>query len=65
MENKKMRILWAVSLLVLSIGTLVLSVPNIFGIEVPGTVRIIVGLCDLATVPVLVYTSIKLNMPKN
>lgn len=50
-----------ISLFVIAIGSLVLSAPDILGIEVPDVVQRIAGIGDLAVVPVLVYPSIKLK----
>lgn len=59
MENKKMKILWYTSLLVISVGTLVLSVTNIFALEVPDVIQRIIGVCDLIALPILIYSTIK------
>lgn len=55
----KPSIMWSISLLVISIVTLVITLTNIFGIELPNTLRILLGVIDLVALPVLIYTSIK------
>ena len=60
----KIKVMFGICLFVLGIGGLALSVPYIFGIKPPDMVAIIVGICDLATVPVLVYAAIKLYSEK-
>ncbi len=61
MRQTTLRRLWAVCMLLLAIGTLALSVPNIFQITIPDSLKITVGICDLMILPVLVYTSLKLS----
>lgn len=58
MMNKP-SIMWSVSLLVISMVTIVISITNIFGIELPNVLRILLGVIDLVALPVLIYTSVK------
>lgn len=64
MPSKKIKILWALCLIVIAAGTLALSIPNIIGIEKPFLLRMIVGICDIAATPILVFTSVRLYMKK-
>lgn len=64
MPSKKIKILWALCLTVITAGTLALSIPDIIGIEKPFLLRMIVGICDIATAPVLIFTSVRLYMKK-
>lgn len=56
--NKK-PVMWSVSLLAISIVTLILAFSNIFGIELPNVLKILLGIIDLVALPILVYTSVK------
>ena len=56
--NKK-PVMWSVSLLTISIVTLILAFSNIFGIELPNVLKILLGIIDLVVLPILVYTSVK------
>lgn len=53
MPSKKIKILWALCLTVITAGTLALSIPDIIGIEKPFLLRMIVGICDIAQFPYL------------
>ena len=55
----KPSIMWSVSLLVISIVTLIIAFSNIFGIELPNVLKILLGVLDLVALPILIYTSIK------
>ena len=55
----KLSVMWSVSLLVISIITLVIAFSNIFGIELPNVLIILLGVIDLVALPVLIYTSVK------
>lgn len=55
----KPSIMWSVSLLVISIITLIIAFSNIFGIELPNVLKILLGVLDLVALPILIYTSIK------
>ena len=55
----KKPVMWSVSLLAISIVTLILAFSNIFGIEFPNVLKILLGVIDLVALPILVYTSVK------
>ena len=61
---KKFPVLWGVSLLTIGVITLVISFSNIFGVELPDVLKIVLGVTDLAMLFVLVYTSIKYKVYK-
>ena len=61
---KKFPVLWGVSLLTIGVITLVISFSNIFGGELPGVLKIILGVIDLVALFVLVYTSIRYKVYK-
>lgn len=52
-------ILWAVSLLVIGLATVILAVTQIAGAELPDTVRRILGIIDLLALPVLAFTTVR------
>lgn len=58
MKNKN-TLLWSISLIVIGVATLILTVTNIIGIELPDVIVRIIGIVDLIALPVLAYTSVK------
>ena len=61
---KKFPVLWGVSLLTIGVITLVISFSNIFGVELPNVLKIVLGVTDLIALFVLVYTSIRYKVYK-
>lgn len=61
---KKMPVLWSVSLLTISVVTLVIAFSNIFGVELPDVLKIVLGVIDIIAVFFLVYTSIRYKVYK-
>lgn len=61
---KKFPVLWGVSLLTIGVITLVISFSNIFGVELPNVLKIVLGVTDLVAIFVLVYTSLKYKVYK-
>lgn len=59
MNEKKLNLMWSISLLVISIGNIAINVINIFDAKMPDAVAILMCLIILAAVCVLVYTSLK------
>lgn len=55
----KVKRMGAVGLIVIGLGTLILSGAKIAGIDLPDVVRGIIGTVDLAAVPVVVYAAFK------
>ena len=62
MKSVKPAKAWGVSLMVVGICALIISITTIAGIEVPDTIKRIIGIIDLIAVPVLAYTSVKMFM---
>ena len=56
---------WAISLMVIGICSLVISVSNVIGIELPDLLTRILGIIELVALPVLAFTSIKKVMKKD
>ena len=63
--EKKVRILWRVSLLFIACVTLIIAVSNMASLELPDIAKRILGIIDLLSIPVLVYSSIKLRKWNN
>ncbi len=59
MNEKKINILWSISLMVISLSSLAISITNAFDAEMPDILAIILCIAILAAVLVLVYTSLK------
>lgn len=51
--------IWALTLFVIGICTIILAGTNIIGIELPDVIVRIIGVIDLIAIPVLVYATIK------
>lgn len=60
MKNVKPTKAWVISLLVISICTLIISITNIIGADIPDMLKRILGVAELVSLPVLAYTSVKL-----
>lgn len=59
MNDKKINLLWSISLIMISFSSLTISVTNAFDAEMPDAIAIILCLLILAAVCTLVYTSLK------
>ena len=59
--DKRYRLIWSISLLVINIITIT-SVAA--GSAMPDTVKRVLGVIDLIAIPVLIWSSIKLRMLK-
>lgn len=55
----KVKRMGAFGLIVIGVGVLILSGARISGIELPDAVRGIIGIVDLAAVPMVVYAAFK------
>ena len=60
MKNVKPTKAWVISLLVISICTLIISITNIIGADIPDILKRILGVAELVSLPVLAYTSVKM-----
>ena len=63
--EKRVRILWRVSLLIIACVSLIIAVSNMTSLELPDIAKRILGIIDLLSIPVLVYSSIKLRKWNN
>lgn len=59
MDAKKINIVWAISLLVIGITTMILFGVNIIKIELPDIAVRALGMIDLLSLPVLAFASVK------
>lgn len=57
-KSKMINRLWAVSLIVIGITTVIISVSSIIGIELSDIVQGILGVIDLISLPALALTTI-------
>ncbi len=57
--KKKYDFLWSISLLSIGIAAFILAGANIVGIELPDIAVRILGIVDLISIPVLVYSTVK------
>ncbi len=57
--DKKIGIIWSLSLIVISLVSLTLSISNIIGAALPSAVSTALGIIDLCVLPLFVYSSIK------
>lgn len=59
MDSKKINIMWSVSLIIIGVATIILAGANIIGIELPDIAARILGVLDLVSIPVLVFSTVK------
>ena len=57
--KKKIDLLWSISLMLIGVATFILAGSNIIGIELPDAIIRILGILDLAALPLLAYTTVK------
>lgn len=56
---KSNNILWAASLIVIGLATVIIAVTQIAGAELSDTVRRILGIIDLIALPVLAFSTVR------
>lgn len=59
MESKKINRMWGISLLAVGIATMILAGTGIAGIELPRIVVVIIGIVELAALPLLSFSTVK------
>ena len=59
--EKKYRLLWTVSLLIITCITIAITACNLISIDLPDIVTRILGFTDLLAIPVLIFSSVKLR----
>ena len=63
--EKRVGILWRVSLFIIACVSLIIAVSNMASLELPDIAKRVLGIIDLLSIPVLVYSSIKLRKWNN
>ncbi|MBO6052239.1 MAG: hypothetical protein J6V24_07695 [Clostridia bacterium] len=58
-QARLMNLLWSVSLIVIGVGTFVISAASIAGFDLPDILVRILGIADLIALPVLVFATVK------
>ena len=59
MINKRINLVWSISLIVIGIATLIISISSIVGITLPDILRRCLGVIELISLFALVYTSVR------
>lgn len=59
MDNKKIDLLWSISLMVISLSSLLISITDAFDANVPDALGIILCIIILIATVILLYTSLK------
>lgn len=65
MNSKIINIIWAISLIVIGIPTIILIGANIVAIELPDIIVRVLGVIDLVLIPVLVFSTVKKAKSQN
>ena len=58
-QTRLMNVLWSISLIVIGVGTFVISAASIAGIDLPDILVRVLGIADLIALPVLVFATVK------
>lgn len=64
MNNKRINLVWSISLIIIGIATLIISISSIVGITLPDILRRCLGVIELISLFVLVYTSVRKKYKK-
>lgn len=59
MDSKIINIMWSISLILIGIATIILAGANIVSIELPDIIVRALGVLDLVSLPVLVFSTVK------
>lgn len=57
--NNKNNLMWGCSLFIIGIATIIISGTSIIGIKLPDIVVRIIGVIDLISLPILIYSTVK------
>ena len=60
MKKNKLLLIWSISLMVIAVCTLVITIANIMGASVPDALIRILGILELVSCPVLVFTTVRM-----
>ena len=64
MKKDKIDLVWAVCLIIIGLGSLIVSINNVFDMGFPNTMIKPIGIVDLITLPVLAFTTVR-KLQKN
>ena len=64
MKKNKKQLVWAISMLVISVISIIISIANICGIDLPDVLKVLLGATDLIAVAVMAYTTVRLYVIK-
>lgn len=59
MKKDKLDLVWAACLIIIGLGSLIVSLNNVFDFGFPNTMIKPIGIVDLITLPVLAFTTVK------
>lgn len=59
MDEKKINLMWSISLIIISISNIILCIINLFDAEMPDAIAIIFCVVILIAVCMLIYTGLK------
>lgn len=59
MNSKIINTMWSISLMVIGVATIILAAANIVAIELPDIIVRVLGVFDLVSLPVLVFSTVK------
>lgn len=60
MDNKRNNTMWRISLFIIGIATIINVFSSILGIELPNILVRLMGIITIVTLPLLIYSSIKI-----
>ena len=64
MKKDKTDLVWGICLIIIGLGSLIVSLNNVFGFDFPKTMIVPIGIVDLVTLPVLAFTTVR-KLQKN
>ena len=59
MKTDKLNLVWGICLIIIGLGALIISLSNVFDLDIPDSVKRPIGIVDLITLPVLAFTTVK------
>ena len=65
MDNKKMRLIWSIALLIIGILAMINGVSRIIGFKQPKVMLVIIIALNLIALAVLAFTTVKLYLKKS
>lgn len=64
MKKDKIDLVWGICLIIIGLGTLIVSINNVFDLGFPDTMIRPIGIVDLITLPMLAFTTVR-KLQKN